>query len=161
CVPAGDSKEEVTENFRRKSNRLRRARLDAVELRSIKVADQFEGHFTDLEVDLAGSVFIQGGALEDEGWSFTHAVDGLDCHLQGLEEMRAFHERTLPAAFEVEVVEGGVAEIDGECCRFEACENRIARFLRGLQANAPAVCRALLDQAGGLGKTMIRHNSLS
>ena len=58
--------------------------------------------------------------------AFAHAVDGLDCSIEGLEEVRAVDERALPAAFQVEVVERGVAEIDGERTRLEAGEDRFS-----------------------------------
>ena len=75
--------------------------------------------------------------------------------------MRAVHERPLPAAFQIEVVKRGVAEIDGESARLEAGEDRFAGALQGLKSDTSAVCGPLFDQTRGLGKMTFRHNSLS
>ena len=75
--------------------------------------------------------------------------------------MRALDERPLPAAFQVEVIKGGIAEIDGERTRLETGEDRLALAAGGLQADTPAVGGPLFNQTRRLGKMTFRHNSLS
>ncbi len=75
--------------------------------------------------------------------------------------MRSRHESPLPAAFQVEVIERGVSEVDGKSTWLESGENRITVAVQGLQAHAPAVRRPLLDQTRCLGKMTVCHKSPS
>ena len=75
--------------------------------------------------------------------------------------MRTVYESSLPAAFQVEVVKGGVSEIEGECTGLESGEDCFAISLHAPKADPPAVGRPLFNQASRFGKMPFRHISLS
>src|SRR5438105_10559740 len=71
--------------------------------------------------------------------------------------MRARDEGPLPAPFQVEMVDGGVTEVDRECPGLQAAEDRVAGRSHRLQADSPAIRRPLLQQTGGLGAMVLVH----
>src|SRR5262249_3772691 len=114
-----------------------------------EVVPKRERRAADSGVDLRGLELAQGPAVEDETGALADAVERLDGAVKPSEVVEAVEIGALPAAVEVEGIDGGVAHIDRERARLETREARIdpGRAEQG----TPAVERAGVKEAGSFG----------
>ena len=94
----------------------------------IQSGDQFECGRTDARIEIVGLDVRQRPAFQDQVRPLANPVDRVNGRVEPLQIMRAVDERSLPAPFEIEVINRRIAKIEGKRSVLEAGEDRISRL---------------------------------
>ena len=112
--PRPRSAQELPERFIVQGLGLAGRRLVAMQPAGVQRGDQAQGDAANLEIEAEDLILLEIPPLEHEVGSLAHPVDHLNAGVQALEIVGRFQVGALPSPFEVEMVDGSVAEIERE-----------------------------------------------